>query len=297
MTHHQRQQIDQQLRALPRIAGATVDEQRRVYREMMSRFAVPDDIRIHEGTLADRRVLHVDRDREQRAGTILFVHGGSHVLGSPETEMTLTGALVSRTGYSAISLDPRLAPEHPFPADTIDVFAAYRALLDEGTDPATIAVAGDSAGGHLAVSILIQAKRAGLPQPAAAVLFSPGVDATRSGESIRTKDGIDPLLSARSLQANLDAYLAGADPRQELLSPAILVDPTGFPPLYISVGTNEVLLDDSTRLAQRARDHDVDVILDVVANVPHVFPTFHGVLNEADEVLDRIALFLRQRVG
>jgi epsilon-lactone hydrolase len=147
------------------------------------------------------------------------------------------------------------------------------------------------------VATLIQAKRAGLPMPAAAVVFSPGLDATRTGASMDAKEGIDPILTRTGLQPNLERYLAGADPHQELLSPATLADLTGFPPLLLQVGTNEILLDDSTRLAERARDAGVDVILDVTAGVPHVFQTYAGILDEADQALDRAALFLQQHLA
>jgi len=113
----------------------------------------------------------------------------------------------------------------------------------------------------------------------------------------RHRADLDPVLSRQSLQPNRDLYRAGADPKQDLLSPATLADPTGFPPLLIQVGTNEVLLDDSTVMATRARDAGVDVILDVTADVPHVFQTYTGVLDEADEAIDRAVLFLRQHIA
>jgi acetyl esterase/lipase len=132
--------------------------------------------------------------------------------------------------------------------------------------------------------------------PAAIVAFSPGLDYTRTGASIDAKDGIDPILTRETLRYTGAMYLAGQDPRQPLLSPATRADLTGFPPLLLQAGTNEVLLDDSTRLAARARAAGVDVILDITADVPHVFQTYAGVLDEADEALDRAALFLTQRI-
>jgi acetyl esterase/lipase len=209
----------------------------------------------------------------------------------------LTGHLVTKTGFEAYSVDYRLAPEHPFPAAIEDTLSAYRALLDSGQDPSTIVFAGDSAGGGLTVTTCLAARDAGLPLPAAIVAFSPGLDATRTGESMDTKAGIDPLLSREAVQQTGATYLAGADPHQPLLSPAVLADPTGFPPILLQVGANEILLDDSTRMAARASAAGVDVILDITADVPHVFQSFVGMLDEADEALDRAALFLRQRIS
>lgn len=296
MSKEQRATIDAQLRQSPLEAPRSIEEFRSSFAKLMDTMIVPDDIRTTETTLGQRRALLVEPAGQPRAGTILYFHGGSFVVGSPETALSLTGNLVSRTGFRSISLDYRLAPEHPFPAGIDDCVAAYRALLDEGADPSAIAFAGDSAGGGLTITTGLAARAAGLPLPAAIVAFSPGLDGTRSGASMDTKDGIDPLLSRAALGPTRDMYLAGQDPNQELVSPAVLADLTGFPPLLLQVGTNEILLDDSTRLAARARDAEVDVILDVTAGVPHVFQSFAGVLDEADQALDRAALFLSQHL-
>jgi acetyl esterase/lipase len=133
--------------------------------------------------------------------------------------------------------------------------------------------------------------------PAAIVAFSPGLDYTRSGATMHTKEGIDPIFTMDAMGRTAEMYLAGQDPRQPLLSPAILADLTGFPPILLQVGTNELLLDDSVRLAERARDADVDVILDITAGVPHVFQAYIGTIDEAGQALDRAALFLTQHLS
>jgi acetyl esterase/lipase len=188
---------------------------------------VPAGVRTTPTTIADRPGLRVEPERDARPGTILYFHGGGWVFGSPQTALCLTANLVVRTGFSFFSLDYRLAPEHPF--------------------------AGDSAGGGLCVTTCLKARAAGLPMPAAIVAFSPGLDATRSGASMGSNAGIDPVFTLEGLGPTSAMYLAGQDPTQELLSPAILADLRGFPPLLLQVGTNELLLDDSTRLAERAR--------------------------------------------
>ncbi|MCS0603546.1 alpha/beta hydrolase [Streptomyces sp. LP11] len=296
MSRQQRVEIDEMLRR-PRPEGpSTVEELRFRFRTMMAGMIVPAGIRTRAVTLGEMPAVLVEAADAPKAGTVLYFHGGSYVVGSPETAMSLTGNLVARTGFRAFSLDYRLAPEHPFPAAIEDGLSAYRALLDSGADPSAIAFAGDSAGGGLAVTTCLAARTAGLPMPAAVVAFSPGLDMTRTGASMDTKADVDPLLTREGMAHTGAMYLAGQDPHQPMLSPATLADLTGFPPMLLQVGTNEVLLDDSTRLATRAREAGVDVILDVTADVPHVFQAFAGTLDEADEALERAALFLGQRM-
>jgi acetyl esterase/lipase len=296
MSREQRAKIDAMLRRSQPEGPPTVEAIRVRFAALMATMIVPDQLRTTPVTLGTRPALLVEPADGPRPGTILYFHGGSNMFGSPETALSLTGNLVARTGLRALSVDYRLAPEHPFPAGIEDALSAYRALLDRGEDPSAIAFAGDSAGGGHAVTTCLAARDAGLPVPAAIVAFSPGLDYTRTGASIDAKDGIDPILTRETLRYTGAMYLAGQDPRQPLLSPATLADLTGFPPLLLQAGTNEVLLDDSTRLAARARAAGVDVILDITADVPHVFQTYAGVLDEADEALDRAALFLTQRV-
>ncbi|GAA1960879.1 alpha/beta hydrolase [Kitasatospora viridis] len=303
MSREQRAKIDAMLRGHQAEGPRSVEEIRTGFAAMMATMAVPEDIRTTHTELGGRRTLLVEPTTpapvgaDDAAGTILYFHGGSFVFGSPETALSLTGNLVARTGLRAFSVDYRLAPEHPFPAAIEDTLAAYRALLDDGVDPARLVLAGDSAGGGLTVTTLLAARSAGLPLPAAILAFSPGVDSTRTGESLETRAAADPIFTRAALEHTGAMYLAGQDPRQELLSPALFADLTGFPPMLIQVGGNEILLDDSTRLAARARDAGVDVTLDVTADVPHVFQVYADILDEADQALDRAALFLTQQLG
>ncbi|MCE0538082.1 alpha/beta hydrolase [Kineosporia rhizophila] len=300
MSEQQRRAADSELRRPAPSAPAepvSIQEQRAGFAALMAHLGqVPKGWRRGTGTLGGRPVVTVETEGEARPGTILYFHGGSWSLGSPETAIALTANLVVRSGVRAISVDYRLAPEHPFPAAVEDGVAAYRELLSQGTDPASVVFAGDSAGGGLSVTTSLAARAAGLPVPAGIVAFSPGLDATRTGASMDSKAGIDPIFTREGLAPALDLYQGDADAAHELLSPAVHADLTGLPPLLLQVGTNEVLLDDSTRLAERARQFEVDVILDVVAGVPHVFQIFAGRLDEADDALDRAALFITQRL-
>jgi epsilon-lactone hydrolase len=298
MSKEQRAQIDAVLRQ-PRPAPAappSVEESRAEFEALMAHRIVPNGLRSTQTALGDRPALLIEPEHGARTGTILYFHGGVWVVGSPETALSLTGNLAVRTGFRVLSLDYRLAPEHPFPAAIDDCLSAYRALLDRGEDPATIVFAGDSAGGGLAVTTSLAARDAGLPLPAAILGLSAMFDVTWASGSMATKAGIDPIFTRESLARITDLYLAGADPHQPLLSPAAYADLAGLPPMLLQAGTDEVLLDDSTRLAARATAAGVDVVLDITAGVSHVFQGFAGVLEEADQALDRAAHFLLQHV-
>jgi acetyl esterase/lipase len=297
MSRKQREALDATLRHAPQPAAPVpVERMREGFAAFMATFPVPAGVRQTPTEVAGRPAVLVEPPDGPRPGTILYFHGGSFSLGSPRTAMPVTANLVERTGVRAISLDYRLAPEHPFPAAIEDCVAAYRGLLDSGLDPASIVFAGDSAGGGLTVTTCLAARDAGLPLPAAIAAFSPGLDHTRTGTCMATKEGVDPFFSRGGMARAGEMYLGGQDPHQPLLAPAVLADLTGFPPILLQVGTNELLLDDSVRLAERAREAGVDVILDVTAGVPHVFPAFVGTLDEAGQALDRAALFITQQL-
>ncbi|MEY9931035.1 monoterpene epsilon-lactone hydrolase [Catenulispora sp. GP43] len=302
MTWAQRRELDKMLRKEANgFTPVPVERMRAGFAAMMAGFPIPAGVRRTPTELAGRPAIRVEPEDAgtARPGTILYFHGGSFALGSPETGMVNTAGLVRRTGVTAISLDYRLAPEHPFPAAIEDCLAAYRSLVDAeaGTDPASIAFAGDSAGGNLAVTTSLAARDAGLPLPAAIVAFSPGLDLTRTGATMTTKADIDPYFTAEGMAYTGGMYLAGQDPAQPLLSPAVLGGLAGLPPVLLQVGTNELLLDDAVRFAARAVEAEVDVILDVTAGVPHVFQAFGDALDEAGQALDRAALFLAQHLG
>lgn len=298
MTRQQRRDLDAMLhKEAQGFVPRPVAQMRQGFAAMMAQFPIPADVRRTPTELAGRPAIRVEPEGEPRPGTILYFHGGSFSLGSPETGMVNTANLVRRTGVPALSLDYRLAPEHPFPAAIEDCLAAYRSLLEAGADPASIVFAGDSAGGGLTVTTCLAARDAGLPTPAALVAFSPGLDQTRTGASMTAKEGIDPYFTREGMAVTGQMYLAGQDPAQPLLSPAVHADLSGLPPVLVQVGTNELLLDDAVRFAARAIEAEVDVILDVTAGVPHVFQAFAGTLDEAGQALDRAALFVAQHLG
>ncbi|MGM7972740.1 alpha/beta hydrolase [Yersinia enterocolitica] len=298
MSRAQREQLNNKLGkpALSDAIDKTIDQIRADFAAFMNTMKIPSGTRVTTSTLGGRRALVIEAEENVRSGAFIYFHGGSYLMGSPETGMSLTASLVAKTGIKAFSLDYRLAPEFPFPSAIEDCTNAYRDLLEQGMQPHSIVFAGDSAGGGLCISTCIKAREEGLPLPGGIVTFSASLDATRSGVSMDSKSGVDPYFTREGFLSSGSLYLGGADPHQELLSPAICSDLTGFPPILLQVGTNELLLDDSTRLAERARNADVDVILDVTANLPHVFQIYNGALEEADNALDRAALFIKQHV-
>lgn len=268
--------------------GRTPGQERAAFDALFADRPLGDDVKLIERTLGGVPALGVEVDGADRDGVILYLHGGGYVVGSARTGANLAAPVARRSGVPAVSLDYRRAPEHPFPAAVDDAFAAYKELLGSGR---RVVLAGDSAGGGLVLATLLAARREGLPLPVAAVVFSPWVDTTLSGESMDTRGDFDPLFSRGHMAAYADHYLGEHESRDALASP-VFADLTGLPPLLIQVGSAEVLLDDALRLAVRAAHHDVDVSLDVVAGAPHVFQYMVGVIDEADEALDRAAQFL-----
>ena len=212
-------------------------------------------------------------------------------MGDAALAADLASQIGRRTRAKVISVDYRLAPEHPYPAAVDDALAAYEALLQNGTAPSDIAFAGESAGGGLAIATLVNARDHGLPLPAAAFVMSPYVDLTLAGTSMDTRQDVDPLLGREALQARIPDYTGGRDAALGLISPQF-ADLSGLPPLIIQAGTHEVLLDDAARLARQAATADVAVTLDITPGVPHVFQAYYPILDEAAAALDRAGQLL-----
>ncbi|MEU7468499.1 alpha/beta hydrolase [Streptomyces sp. NPDC044984] len=296
MSRQQRKALDAVLRSAPRgETRPTPEKQRDDFDAALTRPA-PEDVVTRRTVLGGRPALELEPAEASGRGRLLYLHGGGYVVGSPDTHAGLVGELARRAGLRALSVDYRLAPEHPFPAAVDDGLAAYRALLAAGTDPRDLVMAGDSAGGGLTLATLLAAREAGLPQPAAVAVFSPWTDLTLSGESIRSKEDADPLFTEADIRAYADLYVGTGDRTHPLASP-LFADLTGLPPLLVQVGANEVLLDDAVRLAGRAGVADVEVTLEIGPGLPHVFQHHYGHLDEADAALDRAARFLTTHLG
>jgi monoterpene epsilon-lactone hydrolase len=223
------------------------------------------------------------------------VVGGVFARGARPPHGELAARLGRAGGMRVLFPEYRLAPEHVFPAAIDDVLAAWRWLrADQGLSARSIAVAGDSAGGGLAVALLVAARDAGEALPAAAVLMSPTVDLTSSGASMTERVDQDPFSTPAMLRRLASDYLAGADPKTPLASP-LFASLAGLPPLLIQVGTADLLLSDSERLAAAASAAGVDVTLEVGEGLPHVYPILLGT-PEAAQATEQTGKFLRARV-
>jgi monoterpene epsilon-lactone hydrolase len=292
----QRETLDAILRQGGFPADATVDEQRRLLRELLSAQPLPQGVKVTPAKLGGVPTAEVTVEGVEARHVVLYFHGGVYVMGDAALAAGLAAQIAQRTQAKAISVDYRLAPENPYPAAVDDALAAYKGLLDAGTAPSDIAFAGESAGGGLAVATLVNARDQGLPLPAGAYAMSPYADLTLAGASIATKGALDPLLSQVALEARIPDYVADADPALGLISP-IFADLSGLPPLIIQAGSHEVLLDDALRLADRAAAADVEVTLEITPQVPHVFQAYQGMLEEGAWALDRAGEFLSARLS
>jgi monoterpene epsilon-lactone hydrolase len=287
----QRENLDAILRQPAFPADIDVSEQRRLLRELTSAQPLPADVSVTAAALGGVPTTEITIDGIEPRHVVLYFHSGVYVLGDAVSAANLASEVGRRTRAKVISVDYRLAPEHPYPAAVDDALAAYEALLQDGTAPSDIVFAGESAGGGLAVATLINARDHGLPLPAAAFLMSPYADLTLAGTTMETKGEVDLLMSRQNLQSRVADYTAGQDAALGLISP-IFADLSGLPPLVIQAGSHEVLLDDAVRLARQAATADVEVTLDITPRVPHVFQTFYPILDEAVAALDRAGQLL-----
>jgi acetyl esterase/lipase len=296
MTQQQREVVAGMLRASPFDPAGDLREQRPLFEKMIAAAPVPADVVTTRGQLGGVPVIRVDVPGTTTDGVILYFHGGFFAIGSAAASVGLAADLARQARMPVVTVDYRLAPEHPYPAAPDDAMTAYRGLLDSGQDVARLALAGESAGANLAVVTLAAIGRAGLPQPTSAVLMSPWADLAGTGDSLKTKADVDPVITADAVRVRARDYLGGADAADPAVSP-VHASLAGLPPLLIQAGSHEILLDDAIRLAARAAHDDVAVTLDVVPGVPHVFQAFAAILDEGQAALTRAGAFLRAYTG
>jgi monoterpene epsilon-lactone hydrolase len=232
----------------------------------------------------------------ERKGVVLYFHGGGYQLGSTRTYRGLMTALATAAGCRVLGIYYRLAPEHKFPAPIDDALAAYTWLLDQGITPNNVVLAGDSAGGGLALATMLALRDRKQPMPAAAVLLSPWTDLEATGDSYDNRAAVDPIHSRPVVRAMARAYVGrDGDPRDPMASP-VHADLTGLPPLLIQAGDHETVRDDAIRIAERAEGAGVDVTLEVWAGMPHVFQLYAEELPDAAKAIAAIGAFVTGRL-
>jgi acetyl esterase/lipase len=299
MASPQAEAVKDQLRLMrEQVVGAspTLEEQRAAAEGFGALGAEPDGVRYEMTDAGGIGAMWVIPDGAADDAVLQYVHGGGYVICSLESHRKMVGHIAKAAGVKALHVDYGLAPENPHPGPVNDSVSAYQWLLDQGYAPGRLAIAGDSAGGGLTMATLLALRDRGIPLPAAAVPLSPWIDLEGTGESMDNRAEVDLLVSREALKGMVDHFVGGGDVRDPLAAP-LYGDLTGLPPLYIQVGDEETLLDDSTRLAANARAAGVDVRLDVFPEMQHVFQMMCGVAPEADEAIERIGAWLRERLG
>jgi monoterpene epsilon-lactone hydrolase len=276
-------------------ASPTLEERRAAFAPGGRLHPVPGDVVVREVSAGGVPAHWLSAPGADAGRVLVFLHGGGYELGSVRSDGELAARLGRASGMRVLFPEYRLAPEHPFPAAIDDVLAAWRWLrTDQDLGAGSMAVAGGSAGGGLTVALLVATRDAGEQLPAAAVLMSPTVDLTGSGASMTERVDQDPISTPAMLAQFASDYLAGADPKTPLASP-LFASMSGFPPLLVQVGTADLLLSDSERLAAVAAQDGAAVTLEVGEGLPHVYQIMLGT-PEAAEATERIGKFLRARV-
>jgi acetyl esterase/lipase len=237
--------------------------------------------------------LRVPDSQEERV--LYYLHGGGFVFRFPQAHSAMLARWCRRLDSQALMPDYRLAPEHPYPAAPQDCLSGYRWLLDQSYTPENIVIAGDSAGGCLALATLYGIKQEGLPMPACAVLLSPGTDLTLSGCSIVNNERKDPMFTLQAMLTMRTAYASEEQMCEPSASP-LYADYSGFPPLQFVTGSSEILLDDSLRAAAKARRAEVEVDLHIWDGMPHVFPVI-SFLPESRKAIEQITRFVSRHTG
>jgi epsilon-lactone hydrolase len=227
---------------------------------------------------------------------VIYFHGGGYTIGSLASYRSFAGRLARATQSRLLMVGYRLAPEHPFPAAVDDARSAYRWLLDQGVPPSRIAVAGDSAGGGLALSMAIAGRDAGVPMPAAIVAIGPSTDLAKEGASVKERAHLDPIVNYESSMAHALRYVGTQAKLKHPLASPLYAELGGLPPLLIMVGTHEALFDDSTRFAAKAQEAGVDVELDIWEEMIHVWPIFADILPEGRQAIEKIGAYIKARI-
>ncbi|NRD79513.1 alpha/beta hydrolase [Bacillus sp. BRMEA1] len=255
---------------------------------------VAPDIKVEKTIIDGIQAEWVSAPNALEDRVFLYLHGGGYIMGSCNTHRYLASKLSRSTKARVLVPEYRLAPEHPFPAAMEDAVRVYQWLISTGYSPEKTVIGGDSAGGGLTLSTLLSLKDMGEKFPAATVLLSPWTDLEGTGDSMITRKEADPWLSPEPTKASPQLYIRDLDPRHPLVSP-IYADLEGLPPMIIQVGNDEILLDDSVRLANRAREAGIEVDIKIWDDMWHVFQTF--TIPEGQQAIDEIGEYVEGKLN
>ena len=275
-----------------------LEARRTLMEELHTAAAEPTDVTYQEvhcpGTV--RNAIWCRPVSSSAAPAVLYFHGGGFVTGSPSSHRKLAGQLAKAAGCHVLVLDYRLAPENPFPAAIEDAVSAYKWLMEQGYSAKRIAMAGDSAGGNLAVASVLKFRELGLQLPGAIVGFSPWVDMEVNGKTMSSNAKTDVLVQAEMVSLLVGAFLRDASPKDPLANP-LYADLKGMPPMYLTAGSWETLQDNAERLAERAKQAGVSVDLEISEGMQHVYVFMAGKAPEADKSINDVGKWLKQKLG
>jgi len=296
MASKELEMVVEALRAGPAWEDLSVEEQRAEMQAGFTQFQLAQDVRCEPMDAGGVPAEWISTPESVDERVIYYLHGGGYVVGSINTHREMASRLSRAAAARVLLIDYRLAPENPFPAAVADAIAVYRWLLSIGVDTSKLIIAGESAGGGLTVATMVALRDAGEPLPAAGICLSPWVDLECLGESMNTKADVDPIAQREGILMMAKRYLGDADPRTPLAA-LIYLDLTGLPPLLTQVGTAEVLFDDATRLAKRAKLAGVDVVLEPWEDMFHMWHFFAAMLPEGQQAIDRIGDFIKKHTS
>ena len=259
------------------------------WEKLMEKFPHPDHIIIQQKSINNINTEWLSCKNQNSNKVIIHLHGGGFVMGSCITHRNFASKIVDATNLTVILVDYSLAPEYPFPAALNDCFSIYKSLTENKIKPENIIIGGDSAGGGLTISLLLKIKEQNMQMPLCAYAISPWVDLTLSGESIIARKKHDPMVSKKGLKKDVKLYLKNTSPENPFASP-IFGDFSGFSPLLIHVGKDEILLSESELLAAKAKNAGVNVKIEIWEDLWHVFHAYP--IPEADEAIKKIAGFI-----
>ena len=275
---------------------ADVQRMRAAWNVMEGKSSVAKGVQVRQATIDGIDCEWLVPEGCDGAPVLYYLHGGAYLMGSTQTHRRMVSHIARASGTRALVPNYRLAPEHRFPAAIEDSTAVYRSLLEAGTDPAAIVIAGDSAGGNLTMATLLALRDAGDPLPTAVCLMSPWLDLAAEGESMDSRAKHDPWFRPEDIPEIVEKYCSKYDTKNPLVSP-VYADPSNLPPTLIQVGDHEILLSDSTRMADKISEAGGYVTLQVWPDMWHVFQLFVGLMPESKRAINDIAAFLKQHLN